>query len=405
MLQFRDPDITDRAYIAATAYHVIKRYFAHTEGLPAGYDFEARYRAYLGEALEAPNRNAFSLATMRLFASLRNGHTSFWDEELRQKAGSIPFRISRIDGRWTVVRSRMVQLHPGDVVTEVDGKPVDTWLEQVRAHIGQSSLAALDRMTWLRPFLLPQRFTIGTDDGGQVPVDLTETPIGPERGLQLATEVEAIRRTDGVVVIRIPGFDDPKYEEAATTAIQNASDARAIVLDLRDNYGGSSPGKLLSAIMTKPYRGTLVSTPMTIAKSDASNSFNGNIPALPTTMMRSGPDMTLPFPDAWSGKMALLIDGGSASACEDFVLRFKDGERGLVLGEPSFGSTGQPYFVNFPEFGMSFRVSTKREYFPDGRQFEGVGVTPDISIPLTREELRSGVDAQLELAVKTVLAD
>ena len=114
--------------------------------------------------------------------------------------------------------------------------------------------------------------------------------------------------------------------------------------------------------------------------------------------------MTPPCPDAWKGKIALLIDGGSASACEDFALRFKDGERGLVLGEPSFGSTGQPYFVNFTEFGMSFRVSSKHEYFPDGRQFEGMGVTPDKSIPLTREELRSGAETQLELAAKAVLA-
>ncbi|MGM4986521.1 S41 family peptidase [Rhizobium sp. 11_C7_N12_5] len=404
MTQFRDPDITDRAYIGATAYHAIRRYFAHAEGLPVGYDFEARYRAYLGEALEAPNRKAFSLATMRFFASLRNGHTSFWDEELRQQAGSIPFRMRRIDGQWTVVRSGIAELHPGDVVTVVDGKPVCEWLEPVREHIGQSSLAALDWMTWLRSFLLPQRFTLGTDDGGEVPIDLTALPSGPESGLVLANEVETVHRSDGLVVIRIPGFDDPKYEEAAIEAIRGVENARAILLDLRDNSGGSSPGKLLSAIMTKRCRGTLVSTPMTIAKSDASNSFHGSIPALPTTMMQSGPDITLPCPDAWKGKIALLINSGSASACEDFALRFKDGERGLVLGEPSFGSTGQPYFVNFTEFGMSFRVSSKREYFPDGRQFEGMGVTPDKSIPLTREELRSGADTQLELAAKAVLA-
>jgi carboxyl-terminal processing protease len=404
MTQFRDPDITDRAYIGATAYHAIKRYFAHAEGLPADYDFETRYRAYLREALEAPNRKAFSLATMRFFASLRNGHTSFWDEELTQQTGTMPLRIRRIDNQWTIVRSRITHLHPGDVVTVVDGKLVDDWLGTVREHIGQSSLAALDWMTWLRPFLLPRHFTIGTDDGRQVAIDLTELPTEPERGPPLASEVETIHRPDGLVVIRIPSFDDPKHEEAAIAAIRGVENARAFLLDLRDNGGGSSPGNLLSAIMTKPCRGTLVSTPMTIAKSDASNSFHGSIPALPTTMMRSGPDITLPCPDAWKGKMALLINGGSASACEDFAMRFKNGERGLVLGEPSFGSTGQPYFVRLPEFGMSFRVSTKREYFPDGRQFEGVGVTPDVSIPLTRNELKKGTDAQLELAAKMISA-
>jgi carboxyl-terminal processing protease len=52
-----------------------------------------------------------------------------------------------------------------------------------------------------------------------------------------------------------------------------------------------------------------------------------------------------PLSDAWKGKIALLIDGGGVSACEDFALHFKDGDRGPVLEEPSFGSTGQPGIV------------------------------------------------------------
>ncbi|TIX87242.1 S41 family peptidase [Rhizobium sp. P44RR-XXIV] len=399
----RDPDVTDRAHIASTAYHVIKRYFAHAEGLPAGYDFEARYRAYLGETIGAENRNAFSLATMRFFASLQNGHTFFEDEVLSQQEPA-PFSIKRIDSRWTIMRSRMPELAPGDAVATIDHKAVDEWLKPIHDHIGQSSQAALDRATWRRLFLFPRHFTIGTDDGRQVPVDLTAPLAGPERGLMPATEVETSRRTDGLVVIRIPSFANPRYEQDAISAIHNAGDTHAILLDLRDNGGGSTPGNLLSAIMTKPYRGTQVATPMTIAMNDASHSFNGTIPALPTLMMRYGPNVTAPLANAWSGNIALLVDGGCASACEDFVLRFQDGGRGLVLGESTYGSTGQPYFVRFPEFGMSFRVSTKREYFPDGRQFEGVGITPDRLIPVTREELTSGTDSQLEVAASLVLA-
>lgn len=401
---FRDPDVADRAYIAATAYHTIKRYFAHAEGLPAGYDFEARYRAYLMEAITAPDRRSFSLATMRLFASLRNGHTSFNDEMLWQQAGSLPFTVRRIDGRWLVVTSRLPDLHPADVIITADDKPIDDWLEPLREKLGQSSLAALDRTTWLRPFLFPLRFTIGTEDGRKVPVDLTAIYSGPEQGIVLSKAIETTHRSDGVVVIRIPSFENPKYEQAAIAAIHAAKDASVILFDLRGNGGGNTPGKLLSSIMTKPYRGTVVATPMTIAMVDASDSYNGTVQPLPTVMMRYGPDQTQPSPDAWTGKMAVLIDGGCASACEDFVLRFKDGNRGLVIGEPTFGSTGQPYFVNFPEFGMSFRVSTKREYSPDGRPFEGVGVPPDKFIPLTIEQLKSGTDAQLDLAAKVALA-
>jgi len=156
--------------------------------------------------------------------------------------------------------------------------------------------------------------------------------------------------------------------------------------------------------MTRLYRGTFYVTPLTVAESDAHQVFAGGVPALPNQMIRVGADLTQPKPDAWPGKIAVLMDAGCGSACEDFVLRFQDGKRGPIFGETSGGSTGQPYFMAFPEFGMSFRVSTKREYFPDGAPFEGVGIRPDTPIAPTRAELRAGVDSQLEKAVRLTLA-
>ena len=60
-----NPTPAERAWVASTIYHIVKRYFAHWEGLPAGFDFDARFKSYLAEAMSAPDRRAFSLATMR----------------------------------------------------------------------------------------------------------------------------------------------------------------------------------------------------------------------------------------------------------------------------------------------------------------------------------------------------
>ncbi|MEJ1932436.1 hypothetical protein WDZ92_19540 [Nostoc sp. NIES-2111] len=67
-------------------------------------------------------------------------------------------------------------------------------------------------------------------------------------------------------------------------------------------------------------------------------------------------------------------------------------------------ATGKPYYVSFSELGMGFRVSTKREYLPDGSQLEGAGVVPDVAIPVTVHELRTGSDTQLETVVRRLLA-
>lgn len=394
----RDPQAADRAYIAATAYHAIKRYFAHAEALPANYDFEAHYRAYLRDALAAPSRRDFSLATMLFFASLENGHTSFTDSALSTGAASVPFRVNRIDGRWTIISSKLATLQPGDVIVTVDKAPVDAWIASFAKYIGGSNKAAVDRLIWFQSSLLPTHFTLGLENGQRVPIDLTPSKdmIGASTP---SLSTQTIHRPDGVTIIRIPSFENPKFEDDAVAAIAASPPARPIMFDVRGNSGGTTPSKLLAAIMTAPYRGTLVATPMTIAVNDARAVFSRTLTQLPSVMMRYGPEVTAPRESAWKGRMAVLTNGDCASACEDFVMRFQDGKRGPVLGETTFGSTGQPYFVRFPEFAMSFRVSTKREYLPDGHQFEGVGIVPDVAIPLTRAELRRRDDDQLDRAV------
>lgn len=401
----RDPAAVERMEIAAAAYHAIKRYFAHAEGLPAGYDLEASFRAYLAEALAAPDRRAFTIASSRFFAGLKNGHTVFIDRSLRAAAGAMPFAADRIEGGWTVTRSRLADLPPGAVIVMVDDVPAETWLAPARATIAVSNAAALDAQSWGSAWRLPaRRFTLGLAGGARIAIDLDRPATGPERGMVLPKEVAITVRPDGVVVIRIPSFDAPGFEEMAITFVRANAGARAILFDVRGNGGGSTPVKLLAAIMTRPYAGTLVATPLTIARFDADAVFDPAADPIPRPMVRYGPEVTQPAADPVPVPMAVLADRGCGSACEDFVMRFQNGARGPVVGEVTVGSTGQPFVREWPALGLGFVVSTKREYFPDGRQFEGVGIAPDTPAPLTRAMLRGGPDTQLERAAAAVLA-
>ncbi len=51
---------------------------------------------------------------------------------------------------------------------------------------------------------------------------------------------------------------------------------------------------------------------------------------------------------------------------------------------------------------MGFAVGAKREYFPDGSQFEGVGVTPDVRVVPTPAELLASRDVVLERALAEI---
>ena len=77
-------------------------------------------------------------------------------------------------------------------------------------------------------------------------------------------------------------------------------------------------------------------------------------------------------------------------------------DRGLIVGEPTGGSTGQPLVFKLPGGGTA-RTTSKRDRYPDGiKEFVGTGVIPDIVVERTIDDIRSGTDRALETAVEAI---
>jgi C-terminal processing protease CtpA/Prc len=68
------------------------------------------------------------------------------------------------------------------------------------------------------------------------------------------------------------------------------------------------------------------------------------------------------------------------------------------MGSNSFGSTGQPYMFDLPGGGTA-RVCTKQDTYPDGREFVGYGIRPDIEVKQTLNDYLQKKDACLERAI------
>lgn len=94
----------------------------------------------------------------------------------------------------------------------------------------------------------------------------------------------------------------------------------------------------------------------------------------------------------------VLTEHRTASAAEDFLI-LADGQKHFTrIGRPSNGSTGQPIRFSLGH-GFSARICTKKDTYPDGRPFVGVGIKPDIVVEPTAEDFIKGRDAQLEAAL------
>lgn len=98
-------------------------------------------------------------------------------------------------------------------------------------------------------------------------------------------------------------------------------------------------------------------------------------------------------------KMAVLIDGGSASASE--ILAGALGEHGVatLVGTQSFGKGSVQELV--PVTGdTSLKVTVARWLTPNGTSISNGGLTPDVVVPLDQDLFLKGTDTQLEKAIE-----
>ncbi len=390
----------ERVYRASRVYGAALAYFAHWAGAPDAATIESAHRAYIEAALTSEDRAAFSRASMRFLATFRNGHTMFLDLPLIRQGGTLPFSARAVGDRWVVTHSRTEALHAGDVLETIDGRPFEEFFRELRPLLAASTEQWARHVLFMRvpaitvcAHLFPERFVLGLDGGRTAAVDRRSMPgieLGPTEGRWLDPGTLAY--------VRVPSFFEPGYEKRAVELVREYGKAAALIVDVRGNAGGQTPGELTKALMNRPYRWWTESTPASLPYFQlraAQGSWEYRPFSRPELLWRAS--ASEPAADAYPGRLALLVDSGCYSACEDFVVPFKDNGRALVVGETTGGSTGQPYMLDLGD-GMQAIVGAKREMFPDGSPFEGVGIRPGVEVSPTVEDLRAGRDVVLETA-------
>lgn len=394
-------DITERAWIIGKLYTTIAEYFAHWQDADFTRDqLDDIYKSYLNECLLADDRQAFVSVLKRWIGRLNNAHS--WCHDKRgDSAPSLRFKLERIEGGWVVVSSCLDEVVPGDVIETMDGRSPQEWMDIVAPFLSarsqkfresqwQNMLCAVrdTHDMQLKVRTRNGRIKHITHPSGYARIDTTSVQCTEGRWL-----------TDGAVgYIRIPSFNQPNFEETALHYVKKFSEAKSIIIDLRSNAGGATPGHLIDALMERKYRWWTETSP-NIGHLWRRHQGNGKFSIFEDgSGARCESDWTDPSVSVFEGKVIIVAGRYTGSAAEDFIMPFKDTKRGVFIGESTGGSTGQPVF--FEHDGVSVGVGSIRAYLPDGTPFEGVGILPDVYVRQSRDDLYQGRDVVLERAIE-----
>jgi carboxyl-terminal processing protease len=98
--------------------------------------------------------------------------------------------------------------------------------------------------------------------------------------------------------------------------------------------------------------------------------------------------------------LVVLVNGGTASASEITAGAIQDYERGIVVGETTYGKGSVQQWIPLDNDQGAVRVTVARWVTPKERQIHGVGLEPDVVVALTEEDAANGKDPQLDKAVE-----
>jgi len=98
--------------------------------------------------------------------------------------------------------------------------------------------------------------------------------------------------------------------------------------------------------------------------------------------------------------LVVLVNGGSASASEIVAGAIQDHGRGRLVGEVTYGKAAIQSWIPLPSYGGAIRITIARWLTPNGQQIHELGLTPDIEVLLTEEDIEAERDVQLEKAIE-----
>lgn len=433
----KDLDPASKVYGLSLFWKEASDHFVFFDKLPH-LDWDKAYREYVPKVLATTSTDAYYDVLKEFAALLQDSHTKVHAPARQTPAVSTvaapPIAVSwNTDEKhlfvFNVAKSLAEQVPLGSEIVAVEDKPLLEYVQEKWGKEAESRPAAkrmalmLDQALWGPPGS-DVRFTIVTPTGVKKEV---VTPRKYEKGMQWVWDawpqrprVEHRDLGDGIAYVALNSFGDMKTAEEFEKLMPTLEKAKGLVIDLRNNYGGSDlvGARIVQNFTTGPFRSFASRTrevksafkawgvyvnPASPNLSEEEKTYLKHSQGkawfeMPPEVYKGKPDAKLLMPKV------VLVGRTTLSAAEDTLIMLGDIPNVTSVGQRTYGGTGQPLFFSLPGGGTG-AVCAQHCYLPDGGEFMDIGIKPEVEVPApTVRERIAKKDSTLEKGLEVLKA-
>lgn len=364
-------------------------------------DWNKKLKEYIPLFINAKDELEYELAAIQLIGDIQDTHANLWGgaDKIDEWKGSNypPIHVRFIENQLVVTDyynqelKNEVGLKIGDVITKINGNPIDKIVKEKSKYYPASNEPT--RLRDISADLL-------RSNSDNIDIEfVSENSFTQKKTLKLYPK-------DSLDIYRWYRKSDDKSfkmldnnigyvtlqtikEEDIAQIKDEFKDTKGIIIDIRNYPSTFVPFNLGSYFVSS-------STPFV-------KFTNGNVDNPGEFSFTS--NLEIPSQGkTYKGKLVVLVNELSQSQAEYTSMAFRAGDNTKIIGSTTAGADGNVSAIMLPG-GLRTMISGIGVNYPNGGETQRIGIVPDIEVNPTIEGIRQGKDELLEKAIEIIVKE